>query len=100
MEKFNESPLELGKCIVALIATCEVLRIDYPQKLKPMNVAVYVQLANKVAGELGIPMRANNALETLGKTVQAIIDASVSQGKASVPDIEQVYNRKLDDFLS
>ncbi len=99
MERFNESSRELGKCIVALIATCEVLGIDYPQKLKPMNVAVYVQLANKVAGELGIPMRANNTLETLGKTVQSIIDASVYQGKASISDIEQVYNKKLDDLL-
>lgn len=95
MERFDLFPCDLSKSVVALVSICDLLDFERPQNLRPMNMVTFVNLANDVAIKLGIPERASNNLELLGKVVQAIIDASIIQGRTSLNQVEQVYNKKI-----
>ena len=95
MERFDLFPCDLGKSVVALVSICDLLDFERPQNIRPMNMSTFVDFANDVAIKLGIPDRANNNLGVFGKVVQAIIDASIIQGRTSLNQIEQVYNKKI-----
>lgn len=95
MERFDLFPCDLSKSVVALVSICDLLDFERPQNLQPMNMVTFVDLANDVAVKLGIPERASNNLGLFGKVVQAIIDASIIQGRTSLNQVEQVYNKRI-----
>lgn len=97
MERFDLFPCDLGKSVVALVSVCDLLDIERPQNIRPMNMSTFVDLANDAAIKLGIPERASNNLGVFGKVVQAIIDASIIQGRTSPNQIEQLYNKRIQE---
>lgn len=95
MKKFDLPPYELDRSVVALASICDLLGFERPQNLKPIDMGKYVSLANKVATNFDIPIRANFELVTFCITVQTILDECVSSVRISLDEFEKVYNEKL-----